>query len=93
MNQEQLRKHTVPCFRRATYYTCVFDMVCVGTCESNHMFYPSRLDTHLKDQLVYMDVQTLSSSEPSLENKIKSLSGSNSSFDHRNHLESYRDVI
>ena len=23
MNQEQLRKHTIQCFRRATYHTCV----------------------------------------------------------------------
>ena len=24
------------CFRRVTYHTCVFNMVCVGTCECVH---------------------------------------------------------
>ena len=26
MNQEQLEKHTIYCFRHVTYYSCVFDM-------------------------------------------------------------------
>ena len=30
------------CFRNATYYICVFNLACAGTCECSHMLFPSR---------------------------------------------------
>ena len=35
MNQKQWVKHTIRCFRRATYHRCVFNTACVGACECN----------------------------------------------------------
>ena len=30
-------KHTIQCFRHATYYTCVLNMVCGGACKCGRM--------------------------------------------------------
>ena len=35
-------KNTIQCFRRAIYYTCVFNMASAGTFKSDCMPFPSR---------------------------------------------------
>ena len=37
-----MEKHTIQCFRCATYYTSVFNMACLEACECNCMPFPSR---------------------------------------------------
>ena len=43
---EKIGKHVMKSFKHATYYTCAFDMVCLGTCECKHMPLLFRPDTY-----------------------------------------------
>ena len=43
MNQEQMGKHTILDFRRATHHICVFDMVCAGAYKCNHTLFLFRI--------------------------------------------------
>ena len=41
MNQEQLGKHIIQCFRCATHHICVFNMACAGACKSDGTPFPT----------------------------------------------------
>ena len=55
MNHEQIGKHTVKCFRCATYHMWVFNMVCAGACECDCrpvIFKPVLENSKMKCQLI-----------------------------------------
>ena len=44
MNQEQMEKHNIQCFRHTIQY--VFDTVCAGIIEWNRTLFPSRPEAY-----------------------------------------------